>query len=471
MRRRTDMGRRTDMRRRTGIRRRPSILLIVADQLRGRDLACTGNSAVDTPNLDELAARGVVADQYYANAPVCCPSRATMFSGLYPLRHRVVGNDLPVPDDVPFLAEPLRAAGYRTGYIGKWHLDGMPRSRFTPPGPRRHGFDFWAVYNCSHDYFSPRYYRDSDQLIVADGYEPVVQTDLAAEFLHGLSDDDAFLLTLSFGPPHDPYDQVPEEFRARYPTGSVPLPPNVDDESGGWSRIHADYLAAVTALDVQVGRLVDMLVTTGRLEDTIVVFTSDHGDMLGAHGWRLKQLPHEEAVHVPLVVSWPGGLPAGDRRSGLLSTVDLAPTLLGLAGVDTTTGVDGRDRSELLRSGAPGAAEVYLQNVTAFDEAVRSGKPEWRGVRTERWTYAETAGRRPWLLLDNANDPWQRVNLVEDEDHAAVRADLAARLGRRLDATGDPFLGTDEMIRHLGLDEEWERRQSGLTGAGAPQPA
>ncbi|MQA04710.1 MAG: sulfatase-like hydrolase/transferase [Streptosporangiales bacterium] len=443
----------------TNTSRRPSVLLLIADQLRGRDLHCTGNESVATPHIDALAARGVVAERCYANAPVCCPSRATIFSGRYSMQHRVIDNDLPIPDDVPFFAQPLRDAGYHTGYIGKWHLDGMPRSKFTPPGPRRHGFDFWAAYNCHHDYFNPRYYRDTDELVTAEGYEPVVQTDLAVDFLNTLPADDPFCLVLTWGPPHDPYDQVPEEFRAHYREHRPTLPANTDTTIPDIEDIYADYLAAITALDTEMGRLTAALDELGRLDDTIIVVTSDHGDMLGAGGWTKKQLPCEEAVHVPFVVSWPSGLPAGERRDGLLSTVDVAATLLDLTGVPAGFATDGTGRADLLRDGAPGAEEVYLEGLTRFDESVAAGKPEWRGIRTTRWTYAEAVGRLPWLLFDNDADPLQERNLVADPGHADVRSDLAARIEEHLHRTGDPFVPTASMVELLGLTELWEIRE------------
>ncbi|HEX6447380.1 MAG TPA: sulfatase [Streptosporangiales bacterium] len=442
--------------------RAPSILLVVADQLRGRDLRAMGNAQVRTPNIDGLASRGVLASHCYANTPVCCPNRATLFSGLYPMRHTVIGNDLPVPDDVRFVSEPLRDAGYRTGYIGKWHLDGVPRDKFTPPGPRRHGFEFWAAYNCSHDYFRPRYYRDTDQVVLATGYEPEVQTGLAVDFLAELDDTDPFFLVISWGPPHDPYDQVPERFRRDYRAAEVGVPPNVPADRDRLAGTVRDYYAAITALDEQVGRLMRALRALRRDDDTLTVFTSDHGDMLGAHGWMNKQLPHEEAVHVPLVACWPDGLPAGVVRDGLLSSVDLAPTLLGMVGVPSPGAVDGCDRSGLLRDSGAGAEHVFLHNMTRFDESIRSGKPEWRGIRSGRWTYAETVGRRPWLLFDNHADPWQLHNLIDDAATTSSRQRLAAILNEHLLSTRDPFLDTPRMIEHLDLLDAWNDRERAL---------
>lgn len=446
--------------------KRPSVLVLLADQLRGGELGCEGNPHAATPHIDRLASGGVVAEQCYANTPVCCPNRATLLSGRYPMNHGVVGNDLPVPDEVVFMSEEFQRAGYRTGYIGKWHLDGVPRSKFTPPGPRRHGFDYWAAANCTHEYFSTKYYfMDDPELVRKEGYEPEIQTDLALDFLQSLDASEDFMMVLSWGPPHDPYDQVPDEYRDRIDVAALENRENSAHPLGEQraAEIYRDYLAALAGLDDQVGRIVEKLSSLGRLDDTIIVFTSDHGDMLGSHGWTGKQMPHEESIRIPLITAWPNGLPAGERRSGLLSTVDTAPTLLSLSNLPALDGVDGSDRSVLLREDGNGATEIYVQNLTRFDEAVRSGKPEWRGLRTEQWTYAESTTEGPWLLFDNLSDPLQTTNLIDSDHHQQTRESLKATLAGYLEKTADPFVSTPEMIEHLGLAEKWAARELELS--------
>jgi arylsulfatase A-like enzyme len=446
-------------------RRRPSVLFLFADQLRGRDLGCMGSPVVRTPWIDRLADEGVLASRAYANSPVCTPNRGTLLTGLFPHGHGAIANDMPMDPGVPSIGRTLRDAGYRTGYVGKWHLDGVPRSRFTPPGDRRHGFEYWAAYNCAHDYFNPTYYRDDPVPVVADGYEPVVQTDLAVEFLQSLTADDSFALFLSWGPPHDPYDQVPEEYRRRYEPANIGLPPNLLSADGNPLARDLEpretlrsYYAAISALDDQVGRLLRELDRLDRERDTIVVFTSDHGDMLWAHGWMKKQLPYEEAVHIPLILRCPELLPAGRTYDAPCSTVDLVPTLLDLADVQPQGGLHGTSRVTGLRGEPSDDDAVLIMNQCRFDEALLQGVPEWRGLRSRRWTYAETVGRTPWLLFDNDADPWQQANLVDSPDHAEVRAALAAELRSRLDQVGDPFADTLGMVEHSGTDEAWQAR-------------
>ena len=127
-----------------------NVLLVFADQMRASAMGCAGNPQARTPNLDRLAAGGVLFRRAFANSPVCTPSRGTLLTGLYPLRHGAIVNDVPIRTDIESLGTIFRRAGHATGYVGKWHLDGCPRSKFTPPGPRRLGFEYWAVHNCTH---------------------------------------------------------------------------------------------------------------------------------------------------------------------------------------------------------------------------------------------------------------------------------------------------------------------------------
>lgn len=449
----------------------PNVLFVFADQLRGMDIHCAGNPEVITPNIDKLAAEGTLFRRAFANVPVCTPSRAVILTGRYPLANRVIGNDLPLPDDMPTIGEWFRDSGYRTGYIGKWHLDGVPRTRFTP-GARRHGFEHWAAYNCSHDYFRPeKWYRDAPEPVIIEGYEPEVQTTEALDFI-ATRDDRPFCLVLSWGPPHDPYPMVPERYRQRYDPERLTLRPNVrplhpasEPLARGLEprRTLADYYAAITGLDEQVGRLLDALAEAGLNENTIVVFTSDHGDQLWSHGRMKKQQPFEESIRVPLICRWPGRVPAGRRTGALFSTVDLAPTLCGLAGVAPSKGLQGTDRSALvLGDDSSGAEAILLMDLIVADESRVQGLPEWRGLRTARYTYARRQDREPWVLFDNDEDPYQLTNLVEAASSAAIRDELARELDERLAEIGDSRRTGEDYVRSLGLVSLWNARQREL---------
>ena len=451
---------------------RPHLIFIFADQMRGMDMGCAGNAEVHTPHMDRVAREGMRLPQAYANCPVCTPSRATLLTGRHALGTRVVANDLPLPEDMPTIGASLQAAGYRTGYIGKWHLDGVPRAKWTPPGPRRHGFDFWAVHNCAHAYLRAHYYRDTPEPVAIHGYEPAAQTDLLLQFMDS-RDQRPFAAFLSWGPPHDPYDQVPAEYLRAYDPSTLTLRPNVraippgagagDLCRGRDPRITlAQYYAQITALDAQLGRILAHLAAEGLARDTLVVFTSDHGDMLWSQGNMMKQQPWEESIHIPLLVRWPGRVPAGRAPDGLIGVVDLMPTLLGLLQVPIPAGVQGTDLSGLVLGRTDrGPDTLYLYDLVSVDQSLAQGIPEWRGVRTARHTYARTR-QGPWLLYDNVRDPYQLDNLAGRPGVAVLQGRMEAALQGWLQATADPFLEGLALIERLGLAPLWNAREREL---------
>lgn len=452
--------------------RRPSLLFLFGDEHRGQALGCAGNPDVRSPELDALAAEGVVFRNAYANTPVCTPSRGSLLTGQWPLWHRAVSNDLPVASDpqTPAIARALRAAGYRCGYVGKWHLGGWPRDRFTPPGPGRLGFDdLWAAWECHHQYFQPRYHlNDSPQPVRHEGrYEPEVQTDVALAWLDDhleVWDERPFCLFVSYGPPHSPYRPIPPGTAGLYDPQALTMRPNAEDTPAE-RRDLADYYAHVTALDGQIGRLVARLRERGRLDDTLVVYSSDHGTMLGSHGRHNKQQPWEESINVPLLMRFGDRLPRGVASDLLCGVVDYAPTLLGLLGVPVPPAMQGRDLSGAIRSGegAGSAPEVptsvYLAEHICCDQAVRQGLEPWRGVRTARYTYVRSL-RGPWLLYDNLADPYQQRNLIEDPAAGEVREAMEGELQSWMARLDDPLVPAETLLARLGLTEAWAAREA-----------
>ncbi len=358
--------------------RRPNILLIIPDQLRAQALGCMGNPDVHTPNLDRLAAEGVLFRQTFANSPVCCPARAVLLTGTYVHRNGVVANDLRLRESEVTLAKLLRAQGYRTGLVGKWHLDGGPRDPgFVPPGPRRQGFDFWAAYECRHDAFHPLVFRDTPQPVRSTKFEPEFLTDLAIDFLRA-DRGRPFFLMLAPGPPHDPYG-APEKYARLYDPEKLTMRPNWRPgvPQAGREEIAA-YYTSITAIDDQVGRLTRALKDLGLEENTIVLFTSDHGDMLGSQGARLKRKPWEESIRVPGILRYPARVRAGRRSDALLSHVDLAPTLLSLCGFKPHPDMQGSDLSRVVLGETDrGPDSAFFQIFVPF---AGDGTPHpWRG--------------------------------------------------------------------------------------------
>jgi arylsulfatase A-like enzyme len=417
--------------------RRPNVLLIVPDQLRAQALGCTGNRDVKTPNIDRLASQGVLFRQTFANTPVCCPARAVLLTGKYAHKNGMVCNDLRLRESETTLAELLKEAGYKTGLIGKWHLDGGKRDPgFVPPGPRRQGFDFWAACECRHDHFRPIYFRDTPRPVRPGKFEAEALADVAEEFIRA-NQAKPFFLMLSLGPPHDPYG-APEKYVRLYDPEKLTMRPNWKEgvPHAGRKEIAA-YYAAITAIDDQIGRLMRLLNDLALERDTIVVFTSDHGDMLGSQGQRLKRKPWEESIRVPGIIRYPARVKGGRRTDALLSHVDLTPTLLSLCGVAIPKDVQGSNRADVvLGKSDKGPDSVFFQIFVPF---AGDGTPHpWRGVRTGRYLYARTRDK-PWLLYDLDDDPYEQKNLAADAGSAAVLRELDARLTRWMRESGDSW--------------------------------
>jgi len=417
---------------------RPNILVILPDQLRAQALGCMGNTDVHTPNIDQLAGGGILFRQMFANTPVCCPARAIMLTGKYPNKNGMMANDLRLRESEVTLAELLKAQGYRTGYLGKWHLDGGKRDPgFVPPGERRQGFDFWYANECSHAHFKPTYFRDTPEPIRPDKFEAEALTDAAEEFLRGQKKGEPFFLFVSMGPPHDPYG-APEKYMKMYDAAKLTMRPNwVEGGRGADRKGIAAYYAAITAIDDQVGRLMATLKELGMEENTIVFFSSDHGDMLGSQGARLKRKPWEESIRVPGILRWPAKVKPGRQTDALMSHVDLTPTFLSLCGLKIPSDVQGSDLSPVVLGKTDKGPELAFFQI--FVPFAGDGTPNpWRGVRTARYMYARTESA-PWVLYDLEKDPYELKNLADDPASAGIRAQLEAKLTEKMKRTGDSW--------------------------------
>ena len=256
---------------------------------------------------------------------------------------------------------------------------------------------------------------------------------------------------LSWGPPHNPYETAPVEYRQRYQAEDIVLRPNVPPDCAAEARAWlAGYYAHCTALDDCVGALLDTLEETGLAQNTIFVFTSDHGDMLGSQGTERKQKPWEESIRVPFLLRCTGV--SARATDALINSPDLMPTLLGLCDIPVPASVEGLDFSSHIRKGAPDPADgaALLACYHPFGEWSRQGGGrEFRGLRTRRHTYTRTL-EGPWQLFDNQEDPWQQRNLVDDPASRALRNQLDERLDAMLEQRGDEFLHGDEYIRQWG---------------------
>jgi arylsulfatase A-like enzyme len=433
--------------------RKPNILFLLTDQWRADALGYTGDPNVKTPNIDRLATQGVNFTHAVAGCPVCCPTRASLMTGQRPLTHGVFMNDVPLPDEAVTVAEVLAASGYLTGYIGKWHLDGRGRLSYTPPR-RRQGFKYWKAVECTHNYNESYYYADSPEKRKWKGYDAISQTRDAQAYIrehaHG---DKPFFLFLSWGPPHAPYDTAPAKYRALYKPAKIKVRPNIEPSYLQKARENlAGYYAHATALDDCVANLRMTLAETGIAENTILVFTSEHGDLLGSHGFYKKQQPYEESIRVPLLIHYPKGLGMEARTlDAPINSEDIMPTLLGLCGVEIPTSVEGLDYSGYLRGEEnPSDGTALITCPQPFGQWSRKrGGREFRGIRTSRYTFTRDL-KGPWLLFDNEKDPFQLDNLANRSEHAKLQAKLDAILQRKLEETQDEFLPGKAYIEKWG---------------------
>ena len=433
---------------------RPNVLYLVADQWRAAATGYAGDPNVKTPHLDNLAAQSVNFTRAVSGCPVCSPHRASLMTGQFPLTNGVFMNDVHLRDDATCLAEVFLAAGYDTGLIGKWHLDGRGRSNYIPPESRQ-GFDYWKVLECTHDYNHSFYYAGNDPTkLTWPGYDAIAQTQDAIQYIKGHTHGDKpFLLFVSWGPPHNPYQTAPQNYRAIYEPDKIELRPNVPEKLHKKAQQDlAGYYAHCTALDDCVGVLLKTLDETGLAGNTIVVFSSDHGAMLGSQGQDRKQRPWDESIRVPLLVRYPRDLGnTGRRLDAPINTPDLMPTLLALADLKCPDTVEGLDYSNYIRTGKNPPKDFALISCPApFGEWSRSnGGREFRGVRTERFTYVRDLNG-PWLLYDNQTDPFQQHNQVKAPDAADDQKKLDLLLKRTLHDHHDEFLPADKYIARWG---------------------
>jgi arylsulfatase A-like enzyme len=431
----------------------PNVLVIIADQWRAQAFGFAGDANVATPNLDRFERGCVNFTQAVAGMPVCSPTRATLLTGQRPQTHGVFLNDVTLDPNAVTIAKELTAAGYDTGCIGKWHVDGHGRTGFIPR-ERRQGFDYWKVCECTHGYNNSVYYANGPEKLTWEGYDAIAQTHDAQRYLQDHAKSGRpFLLWLAWGPPHNPYETAPEKYRARYAPEKIQLrgnvPPGAQEQA---RRDLAGYYAHCTALDDCLGDLLRTLQETGLDEETIVLFTSDHGDMLGSQGQQRKQRPWDESARVPMLFRVPAQLGVQPRRAeGTINSEDVMPTLLSLCGRPIPKSVEGFDFSAYLRGGVdPSGGATIIRCIAPFGEFQRDrGGKEYREVRTARYSYArDLAG--PWLLYDSQTDPLQLDNLVGKPEHAKLQAELDALLQSTLAEQHDEFRPAAEYIANWG---------------------
>ena len=477
--------------------RQPNILWICSDQQRFDTLGCYGNAFVHTPNLDRLANEGVLFEYAFSQSPVCTPSRACFLTGRYRRTTRTRQNGQCIPEDEVLVTRLLNEAGYTCGLSGKLHLSACNPS-FCKHTERRIN-DGYSVFHWSHhpspswgtsDYehwlrekgmeYAGEPFGDSERArtSVPEQYHQTTWcVQKAINFIEELparTEDRPWLFSVNTFDPHHPFDP-PKEYLERYldRLDDIPLPNYAEGElddkpvfqqidhrgpygSGAKKMaaeapripdrehrlVRAAYWAMCDLIDAQVGRLLGALEDTGQRENTIVIFMSDHGEMLGDHGIYCKgPYFYEPAVRVPLIVSWPGVILQGRRSRALVELCDLAPTLLDAAGLERHPGMQGRSLWPLLAGDADlhgHRDDVYCEYYNAMTGHT-DPPAHLTMVRTRRHKLVVTHGMEPGELYDLDADPQERRNLWDDAGHVSVRMEMLNRLCDRMAWTVDPL--------------------------------
>ena len=429
---------------------KPNVLFVFSDQHRACSLPGEPYSEVEAPNLERLMREGTTFTRCISNYPVCSPYRAMLLSGRWPYQTGIVDNSLQLQPSEYCLGDVFRDAGYYTGYIGKWHLQARERGNaWIPPGPERQGFHYWEAWYNTNPHYDRSFTYDpvTGDRIQPRGYNATLMTDSAIRFIREHRHR-PWMLMLSWNPPHPPFHDAPPDLMQLYDPAALKLRPNAEEVSRyPYFRprkirpLLQGYYAHITAIDRELGRLLDVLEETGQSQRTILVYTSDHGEMMGSHARLGKRLPHDESCRVPFIVRYPGIVPAGRKTPVLLSAIDIYPTLCGLAGIPVPKHCAGQDLSAVVRGEKDdGPESVFLMHIEKDHASWGRNHPApiFRGVRTRRYTYAVGETGR-WLLYDDQEDPYQMRNLVHDTKYRKLAEELDGLLMEWLKKAGDRF--------------------------------
>lgn len=411
---------------------------------------------LETPGMDRMAAAGAHLANAFVTTSLCSPSRASILTGQYAHRHRVTDNTSGIPEGTVFFPELLHGAGWRTAYIGKWH---MGEDRDDP----RPGFDHWVSFRGQGVYTDPELNVDGERSVF-EGYTTDILTELAIDWLEERRRDNdgrPYFLILAHKAVHAEFVPAPRH-RGRYADVEIPYPvtmpkteSNLDDQPrwvraqrNSWHGVdyayhgqfdfdefYRRYAETTLALDESIGRVLDWLTENGLGEETLMLYMSDNGFSLGEHGLIDKRHAYEESIRIPMLAWGPGFVPQGEVVSGMVRNIDIMPTILDLAGVEPTRTVDGRSVIPLLRGEtmeSPGELlyEYYWEH--AFPQT-----PTTFALRGDRYKYIYYHG--VWdtqELFDLQTDPYEQHNLIDVPAFEDIEDAMRKRLWDRLEATG-----------------------------------
>lgn len=441
-------------------KKKPNLIYIFADGLSYRSVGYNGDIKAKTPNIDVLAQCSVVMDNCVSNHPLSSPYHASLLTGKYSTSTGMVIDGLRINTNHIFLPYILTENGYSTEYIGKWHLYSTKPGKndsFIPEGPNRLGFNGCFAsfyYNNKLNNQSAYYFLDSKEKISVNSYVTDAQTDMAIDRIEKLTEkDNPFALFLSLATPRGPFkkNNVPNDYYEMFKNTHFALPKNYDSmndshadpsakmsskqrrELNEWNRV---YYAMASNIDDNIGKLMQKIVELGIDDNTIIVFTSNCGEMLGAHGRRGSNCFYDEAVRVPFIIRYGEKLTAGKNET-CFGTVDIMPTILGVMGINTPDSVQGNDKSFYIFNSKSDDRGQLLMG-TGPSDMFGNGK-EWRAYRTKQFTYAVYKSDYEEMLFDNLNDPNQSVNLIYDKNYIDIGKRIKDEMYGEMNRIGDTF--------------------------------
>lgn len=450
----------------------PNLIYVFADQLRADVLGYAGDKNAMTPNIDRFALESVNFINAVSVCPVSAPHRASLITGKYVSSTGMVINELNMNPNHKTIAHVLKEAGYTLGYIGKVHLNDQ-HDRSYKKGPERMGFDdYWAAYSFNHESFNSYYYTDDDngeeiKVDLKGKYGPDVFTQLALNFMENVGKENKpFALFLSWNPPHDPWtrNNVQAQCYEKFKDTIFELPQNFNDlpdkymdrypqdffegdslwkrsfiEDGGFQETLRCYYSMVNSIDEEFGKVLSAIDSLDIFNNTIVVFTSDHGEMFTSQGRMYKLTFYDEAARVPFLIRYPALATKGDCDV-CLNTPDIAPTLLGLMGLKDyiPKEMEGFDLSFILRKEKGLVPDFAFMQGMGHTYQWKDGF-EWRAIRDKRYTYAIYLRDGSELLFDRNNDPYMMRNVVDDLIYKDVLNDLRMKMKAKMEFLNDEF--------------------------------
>lgn len=404
-----------------------NVILIYPDQYRYDCASFLGHPQLRTPTLDALAQESAVFSQAYTSFPLCSPFRASLLTGVYAHKNGMWANHIPIDLNQVFLPELVRDAGYRTCWVGKWHLNGGNKFDHVPP--KYHlGFEEFIGYTRGHKYRQSLYYVNDDPTPrTSPRYQPEYQTDQLIDFIdRSHQEGKPFMGMIGYGIPHPPVQDLPEEYLIFSPEDIV-LPDTVPEWERERSRkFCAYYYSLISIVDREVGKIIDHLKSNGLWENTLFVFVSDHGELRGEHGLWDKRSFYRSSMQVPLLIHAPG------QESRVVNqlvdaSIDITPTILDYCGLDIPTHMHGKSLRPLVETGADNQRNDYVYyEIMGIEQGewnarmeseegnmnanIRRTFPE-RGLRTEEFVYVEKCAA-PFALFDLEKDPDETTNLI-----------------------------------------------------------